>query len=55
MFGALCNLTNDSDDLGKLKAKADIGTFIGYSKQSKGFHVYNCQTREIIETISRLV
>ncbi|GKE71691.1 hypothetical protein Tco_1529763 [Tanacetum coccineum] len=25
VFGSLCYLTNDSDDLGKLNAKADIG------------------------------
>ncbi|GKD38337.1 retrovirus-related pol polyprotein from transposon TNT 1-94 [Tanacetum coccineum] len=28
IFGALCYPTNDSEDLGKLKAKADIGFFI---------------------------
>ncbi|GKA07416.1 integrase, catalytic region, zinc finger, CCHC-type containing protein [Tanacetum coccineum] len=31
VFGALCYLTNDSGDLGKLKAKADAGIFIGYA------------------------
>ncbi|GKE46125.1 retrovirus-related pol polyprotein from transposon TNT 1-94, partial [Tanacetum coccineum] len=31
VFGALCYPTNDSKDLGKLKAKADIGMFIGYA------------------------
>ncbi|GKC82203.1 retrovirus-related pol polyprotein from transposon TNT 1-94 [Tanacetum coccineum] len=28
VFGALCYLTNDSEDLGKLKPKADIGIFL---------------------------
>ncbi|GKB24509.1 retrovirus-related pol polyprotein from transposon TNT 1-94, partial [Tanacetum coccineum] len=31
VFGALCYLTNDSQDLGKLKAKVDVGIFIGYA------------------------
>ncbi|GJW34436.1 integrase, catalytic region, zinc finger, CCHC-type containing protein [Tanacetum coccineum] len=31
VFGALCYPTNDSEDLGKLKPKADIGIFIGYA------------------------
>ncbi|GJS11453.1 retrovirus-related pol polyprotein from transposon TNT 1-94 [Tanacetum coccineum] len=31
VFGALCYPTNDSEDLGKLKLKADIGIFIGYA------------------------
>ncbi|GJS61954.1 retrovirus-related pol polyprotein from transposon TNT 1-94 [Tanacetum coccineum] len=34
VFGALCYLTNDSEDLGKLKPKADIGIFVAMdSKQ----------------------
>ncbi|GKA10004.1 retrovirus-related pol polyprotein from transposon TNT 1-94 [Tanacetum coccineum] len=35
LFGALCYLTNDSEDLGKLRPKADIGIFIGYSPTNK--------------------
>ncbi|GJX20528.1 retrovirus-related pol polyprotein from transposon TNT 1-94 [Tanacetum coccineum] len=31
VFGALFYPTNDSEDLGKLKLKADIGIFIGYA------------------------
>ncbi|GJS76198.1 retrovirus-related pol polyprotein from transposon TNT 1-94 [Tanacetum coccineum] len=29
LFGALCYPTNDSEDLGKFQAKADIGIFVG--------------------------
>ncbi|GJX42463.1 integrase, catalytic region, zinc finger, CCHC-type containing protein [Tanacetum coccineum] len=36
VFGALCYLTNDSEDLSKLKAKADVGIFIGYALAKKG-------------------
>ncbi|GKE53889.1 retrovirus-related pol polyprotein from transposon TNT 1-94 [Tanacetum coccineum] len=36
IFGALCYPTNDSEDLGKLKAKADIGFFVGYAPNRKG-------------------
>ncbi|GJW85924.1 retrovirus-related pol polyprotein from transposon TNT 1-94 [Tanacetum coccineum] len=35
VFGALCYLTNDSKDLGKLKPKADIRIFIGYSPSKR--------------------
>nr|GFD08200.1 hypothetical protein [Tanacetum cinerariifolium] len=31
VFGALCFPTNDSENLGKLQPKADIGIFIGYA------------------------
>ncbi|GJR28452.1 retrovirus-related pol polyprotein from transposon TNT 1-94 [Tanacetum coccineum] len=37
VFGSLCYPTNNSEDLGKLKAKADIGIFVGYAPAKKAF------------------
>ncbi|GKA11313.1 retrovirus-related pol polyprotein from transposon TNT 1-94 [Tanacetum coccineum] len=51
VFGSLCYPTNDHDDLEKMKQKADIGIFIGYSETSRGFHIYNRLTKKIMETI----
>ncbi|GJU85238.1 retrovirus-related pol polyprotein from transposon TNT 1-94 [Tanacetum coccineum] len=51
VFGALCYPTNDSDNLGKLQPKADIGIFIGYAPTKKAFRIFNRRTRRIIETI----
>ncbi|GKA77998.1 integrase, catalytic region, zinc finger, CCHC-type containing protein [Tanacetum coccineum] len=51
VFGVLCYPTNDSEDLGKLKPKADIGIFIGYALANKAFQIYNKRTRLITETI----
>ncbi|GJX24973.1 retrovirus-related pol polyprotein from transposon TNT 1-94, partial [Tanacetum coccineum] len=51
VFGALCYPTNDSENLGKLQPKADIGIFIGYALMKKAFRIYNRRTRRIIETI----
>ncbi|GKD51927.1 retrovirus-related pol polyprotein from transposon TNT 1-94 [Tanacetum coccineum] len=51
VFGSLCYQTNDCDDLGKMKLKADIGIFIGYSESSRGFRIYNHRTKKIMETI----
>ncbi|GKA86328.1 retrovirus-related pol polyprotein from transposon TNT 1-94 [Tanacetum coccineum] len=51
VFGALCYPTNDSENLGKLQPKADIGIFIGYAPSKKAFRIYNWRTRRIIETI----
>ncbi|GJT73079.1 retrovirus-related pol polyprotein from transposon TNT 1-94 [Tanacetum coccineum] len=51
VFGALCYLTNNSDNLGKLQPKADIGIFIGYAPTKKAFQIYNRRTRRIIEII----
>ncbi|GKA49155.1 retrovirus-related pol polyprotein from transposon TNT 1-94 [Tanacetum coccineum] len=51
VFGALYYPTNDSENLGKLQPKADIGIFIGYAPTKKAFRVYNQRTRRIIKTI----
>nr|GEZ34710.1 retrovirus-related Pol polyprotein from transposon TNT 1-94 [Tanacetum cinerariifolium] len=41
VFGCRCYLLNDYNDVGKLKAKGDIRVFVGYSKDSATFRVYN--------------
>ncbi|GJZ26325.1 retrovirus-related pol polyprotein from transposon TNT 1-94 [Tanacetum coccineum] len=51
VFGSQCYPTNNRDDLGKMKPKADIGIFIGYSNSSKCFCIYNRRTKNIMETI----
>ncbi|GJS00191.1 retrovirus-related pol polyprotein from transposon TNT 1-94, partial [Tanacetum coccineum] len=51
VFGALCYLTNDSEDLGKLKAKSDVGILFGYAPAKKAYRIYNRRTRRIMETI----
>nr|GEZ99345.1 uncharacterized mitochondrial protein AtMg00810-like [Tanacetum cinerariifolium] len=51
VFGALCYPINDSENLGKLQPKADIGIFIGYAPTKKAFCIYNRRTRRIIKTI----
>ncbi|GJT09862.1 retrovirus-related pol polyprotein from transposon TNT 1-94 [Tanacetum coccineum] len=40
VFGALYYPTNDNEDLGKLKAKADVGIFIGYAPTKKAYRIY---------------
>ncbi|GJS04141.1 retrovirus-related pol polyprotein from transposon TNT 1-94 [Tanacetum coccineum] len=51
VFGALCYPNNDSENLGKLQDKADIGIFIGYAPKKKAYRIYNQRTQKIIETI----
>ncbi|GKB94262.1 integrase, catalytic region, zinc finger, CCHC-type containing protein [Tanacetum coccineum] len=50
-FGSLCYLTNDSEDLGKLNAKADIGIFVGYAPAKKALRIYKRRTQKILVTI----
>ncbi|GJY80987.1 retrovirus-related pol polyprotein from transposon TNT 1-94 [Tanacetum coccineum] len=51
VFGAFYYPTNDSEDLGKLKPKADIGIFVDYAPAKEAYRIYNKRTRLIIETI----
>ncbi|GJY79854.1 putative ribonuclease H-like domain-containing protein [Tanacetum coccineum] len=51
VFGALCYPANDSENLGKFQAKADIGIFVGYAPSRKGYRIYNKRTRRLMETI----
>nr|GEV50898.1 retrovirus-related Pol polyprotein from transposon TNT 1-94 [Tanacetum cinerariifolium] len=51
VFCTLCYPTNDSENLGKLQPKADIGIFIGYAPTKKAFWIYNRRTSRIIKTI----
>nr|GEV35884.1 hypothetical protein [Tanacetum cinerariifolium] len=53
VFGCRCYLLNDYEDVGKLKAKGDIGVFVGYSKESVAFRIYNKQSRKIHETFMK--
>ncbi|GJX90638.1 hypothetical protein Tco_0343964 [Tanacetum coccineum] len=41
----------DGENLDKMKEKGDTYILVGYSTQSKGYHVYNKRTRLIVESI----
>ncbi|GJS77244.1 retrovirus-related pol polyprotein from transposon TNT 1-94 [Tanacetum coccineum] len=51
VFCSLCYSTSDTEDLGKLKPKADNGIFLAYAPAKKAFRIYNRRTRLIMETI----
>nr|GEU80095.1 hypothetical protein [Tanacetum cinerariifolium] len=52
VFGALCYLKNDREDISKLGTKGDIGFFIGYSANSAAYRVYNRRTEKIMDTMN---
>ncbi|GKB12674.1 retrovirus-related pol polyprotein from transposon TNT 1-94 [Tanacetum coccineum] len=51
IFGCICYITRDGENLDKMKEKGDPCVMVGYSTQSKGYHVYNKRTRLIVESI----
>nr|GEX85001.1 hypothetical protein [Tanacetum cinerariifolium] len=52
VFGYRCYLFINYEDIGKLKAKEDIGVFIGYSKESGAFRIYNKRTCKIYKSVN---
>ncbi|GJU23586.1 retrovirus-related pol polyprotein from transposon TNT 1-94 [Tanacetum coccineum] len=51
IFGSLCYIVRDGENLDKMKEKGDACIFVGYSTQSKAYKVFNKRTRMIVETI----
>nr|GEY61481.1 hypothetical protein [Tanacetum cinerariifolium] len=51
-FEFRCYLPNNYEDVRKLKAKGDIGVFVGYSKESAAFRIYNKRTCKIHESVN---
>ncbi|GJR72758.1 retrovirus-related pol polyprotein from transposon TNT 1-94 [Tanacetum coccineum] len=51
IFGSLCYIVRDGENLDKMKEKGDTCIFVGYSTQSKAYKVFNKRTRMIVETI----
>nr|GEZ91636.1 integrase, catalytic region, zinc finger, CCHC-type, peptidase aspartic, catalytic [Tanacetum cinerariifolium] len=48
VFGYRCYLLSDYEDVGKLKAKGDIGLFVGYLKEYDAFRIYNKRTLHVV-------
>ncbi|GKC69498.1 retrovirus-related pol polyprotein from transposon TNT 1-94, partial [Tanacetum coccineum] len=51
IFGCICYITRDGENLDKMKEKGDLCVMVGYSIQSTGYRVYNKRTRLIVESI----
>nr|GFA55725.1 retrovirus-related Pol polyprotein from transposon TNT 1-94 [Tanacetum cinerariifolium] len=51
IFGSLCYVVRDGENLDKMKEKGNACIFVGYSTQSRAFRVFNKRTRVIMETI----
>ncbi|GJS72172.1 retrovirus-related pol polyprotein from transposon TNT 1-94 [Tanacetum coccineum] len=51
IFGSLCYIVRDGENLDKIKEKGDACIFVGHSTQSRAYRVFNKRTRVIVETI----
>nr|GFC09899.1 retrovirus-related Pol polyprotein from transposon TNT 1-94 [Tanacetum cinerariifolium] len=51
IFGSICYIARDGENLDKMKEKCDECIFVGYSTQSRAYRVFNKRTRVIMESI----
>nr|GEZ25953.1 retrovirus-related Pol polyprotein from transposon TNT 1-94 [Tanacetum cinerariifolium] len=51
IFGFICYIVRDGENLDKMKEKGDECIFVGYSTQSRAYRVFNKRTRVIMESI----
>nr|GEV90798.1 retrovirus-related Pol polyprotein from transposon TNT 1-94 [Tanacetum cinerariifolium] len=51
IFGSVCYIVRDGENLDKMKEKGDECIFVGYSNQSRAYRVFNKGTRVIMESI----
>nr|GFC41285.1 hypothetical protein [Tanacetum cinerariifolium] len=51
IFGSVCYMVRDGENLDKMKEKGDEYIFVGYSTQSRAYRVFNKRTRVIMESI----
>ncbi|KAJ9545567.1 hypothetical protein OSB04_025274 [Centaurea solstitialis] len=51
IFGCVCYILNNKDNLGKFDSKSDDGIFLGYSSISKTYRVFDKRRQTIVETI----
>nr|GEU90225.1 hypothetical protein [Tanacetum cinerariifolium] len=51
IFGSICYIIRDGENLDKMKEKGDECIFVGYSNQSRDYSVFNKRTRVIMESI----
>nr|GEX32558.1 integrase, catalytic region, zinc finger, CCHC-type, peptidase aspartic, catalytic [Tanacetum cinerariifolium] len=51
IFGSLCYIVRDGENLDKMKEKGDECIFVGYYTQSRAYRVFNKRIRVIMESI----
>nr|GFD12918.1 retrovirus-related Pol polyprotein from transposon TNT 1-94 [Tanacetum cinerariifolium] len=51
IFGSVCYIVRDGENLDKMKEKGDECIFMGYSTQSRAYRVFNKRTIVIMESI----
>nr|GFC84785.1 retrovirus-related Pol polyprotein from transposon TNT 1-94 [Tanacetum cinerariifolium] len=51
IFGSVCYIVRDGENLDKMKEKGDECIFVGYSTQSRAYRVFIKRTRVMMESV----
>ena len=55
IFGSICFILKDRENVGKFDTQSDEGIFLGYSFASKAYRVLNKRSRKVMETIDVVI
>ena len=55
IFGSICFILKDRENVGKFDSQSDEEIFLGYSSLSKAYWVYNKKTMKVMETVNVVI
>ena len=55
IFGSICFILKDRENVGKFDSRSDEGIFLGYSFTSKAYRVYNKRTKKVMKTVNVVI
>ena len=55
IFGSICFILKDRENMGKFDFRSDEGIFLGYSSISKAYRVYNKRTMKVMKTMNVVI
>ena len=55
IFGSICFILKDRENVGKFDFRSNEGIFLGYSSTSKAYWVYNKRTIKVMETVNVVI
>ena len=55
IFGSICSILKDRENVGKFDTQSDEGIFFGYSSSTKAYRVFNKRTGKVMETVNFVI
>ena len=55
IFGSICFILKDRENVGKFDSRSDEGIFLEYSFTSKAYWVYNKRTKKVMKNVNVVI